>query len=176
MFNKLVLSVLLSLSLAFSFVGSANATLISQDILFDTYFDSEDTFEVIGQLTISLDTMDDWGEVNGTWESFSFFGYDVDTFDAGWNLFIAVIDPGNIAAGIESLDFDVTIFSDLSFAGYIDVYDPFNSVSFSIFDNADPTLLNAGNLAFGEVSIVPTPATIVLFLTAIMGLMARRQR
>ncbi len=175
MLNKLILRVFLSLSLALSCAGTANATLINQDILFNSIFDNEDTFEVIGHVSISLDTMDEWGEVNGTWESFSFYGYEVDPFDANWDLFVAIIDVTNIAAGIESLDFDVTLFSDLSFAGYIDVYDPINSISFSLFDNANEDLWDAGALAFGRANVVPTPATLVLFLTALMGLVVRRK-
>lgn len=175
MLNKLVLRVFLSLSLAFSFAGAANATLISQDILFNSIYDDKDTFEVIGHISINLDSMDNWGWVEGTWESFSFYGYEVDPFDANWDLFVAIIDVTNIAAGIESLDFDVTLFSDLSFAGYIDVYDPINSVSFSLFNNANADLWDAGALAFGKASVVPTPATLILFLTALMGLVVRRK-
>jgi hypothetical protein len=175
MLNKLILRAFLSISLALSFAGAANATLISQDILFDTIADDVAEFEVIGNITINLDTMDEFGFVENTWESFTFFGYDVDAFDADWNIFTAIVDPTNIVAGIESLDFDVTVFSSLSFAGYIDSFDPDASVSFSLFDNANESLFNAGSLAFGDATVVPTPATLVLFLTAVAGLAARRK-
>ena len=175
MLNKLVLRALLSLSLAFGFAGAANATLISQDILFNSEFDAVDEYVVIGNITISLDTMDDWGEVSGTWESFTFYGYEADTFDADWNLFTAVVDVNNITAGLESLDFDVTLFSDLSFGGYIDTYNPAASFAFSVFNNANAGLYDAGTLAFGDVSVVPTPATLILFLTAVAGLASRRK-
>lgn len=176
MLNKLVLRALLSLSLAFTFIGGANATIISQDILFNSEFDDSDEYQVIGNISISLDSMDEWGEVNGTWESFSFYGYEVDAFDPEWNLFVAYIDPANIIAGIESLDFDVSLFGDLIFAGYIDAFNPAESISYSLFDNADGSLWNAGTLAFGDVAVVPAPATLVLFLTAIAGLASRRKR
>lgn len=175
MLNKLILRAFLSITLALSFTGAANATLISQDILFDTISDTVDEFEVIGNITINLDTMDEFGFVEGTWESFTFFGYDVDAYDENLNLFLAIVDPANIAAGIESLDFDVTVFSTLSFAGYIDSFDPDVSVSFSLFDNANESLFNAGSLAFGDATVVPTPATLILFLTAVAGLAARRK-
>ncbi len=175
MLNKLILRAFLSISLALSFAGAANATLISQDILFDTIADDVAEFEVIGNITINLDTMDEFGFVENAWDSFTFFGYDVDAFDENWDLFIAIVDPGNIAAGIETLDFDVTVFSSLSFAGYIDAFDPDASVSFSLFDNANDSLFNAGSLAFGEATVVPTPATLILFLTAVAGLAARRK-
>ncbi|MEW6994479.1 PEP-CTERM sorting domain-containing protein [Colwelliaceae bacterium MEBiC 14330] len=175
MLHKLVLRVLLSISIAFSAIGAANATLISQDILLNSDFDAVDEYEVIGNVTISLDTMDEWGYVENTWESFTFYGYDVDTFDINWNIFSAIVDVNNVEAGIESLDFDVTIFSTLSFAGVIDTFNPAGSYSYSLFDNADGSLYNAGTLAFGNTTIVPTPATLVLFLTAVIGLAARRK-
>jgi len=175
MLNKLILRTFLSISLTFSVMGAANATLISQDILFDTMYDDVDEYQVIGNVTINLDTMDEWGWVEGTWESFTFYDYEVDAFDENWNSFIAIIDSTNIAAGLESLDFDVSLFGNLIFAGYIDAYAPEASVSYSLFDNADGSLWNAGALAFGDVSVVPTPATLVLFLTAVVGLVARRK-
>jgi hypothetical protein len=175
MLNKLILRIFLSLSLAFSCAGTANATLITQDILFNSFFDNEDTFEVIGNVAVDTDNIDDWGFIENTWESFSFYGYDVDPFDPSWNIFVAVFDVSNIMKGIESLDFDVTLLSDLSFAGYIDVYDPINSVTFSLFDNADNNLYDAGALAFGKATAVPLPATLMLFLTGILGLVVRRK-
>ena len=175
MLNKLVLRALLSISLAFSAIGAANATLISQDILFNSDLDAVDEYQVIGNVTISLDTMDEWGYVENTWESFTFYGYDADAFDINWNIFTAIVDVNDVAAGIESLDFDVTLFSTLSFAGFIDAFDPAGSFAFSVFDNADASLYDAGALVFGNTTVVPTPATLVLFLTAIIGLASRRK-
>ena len=174
MLNKLVLNALLSLSLAFSFAGAANATLISQDILFNVAGDNIDEYEVIGNITISLDTMDVDGYIEDTWESFTFYGYEADSIA---DLFFAVVNPDDIAAGIESLDFDVTVFSSLSFAGYIDSYETATStnISFSLFDNEAENIFSAGSLAFGDATVVPTPATLVLFLTALAGLAARRR-
>lgn len=174
MLNKLVLHVFLSLALAFSFASTANATLISQDILFDDFNDDVDEFVVIGHVTINLDTLDEFNSVVGSWESFSFYGYEMDAFDPDWNTFVAVVDPGNLMAGIESLDFDVNLFGFYSFAGFVDGFDPNWSISYSLWDG-QAELLEAGLLAFGEANVVPTPATLVLFLTALMGLVVRRK-
>jgi len=171
MLNKLVLRAFLAISLALSFTGAANATLISHDILLDSVLDSVDEFEVVGNITINLDTIDDWGYVE-TWSSFTFYGYEVDP-TAG--LFTAIVDVDNIAAGIESLDFDVTLFTSLNFAGYIDAAFPDDNFNYSFFRNADAQLFDAGTLAFGAATVVPTPATLVLFLTAVAGLVARRK-
>ncbi|PKG83538.1 hypothetical protein CXF85_11075 [Colwellia sp. 75C3] len=175
MLNKLVLRALLSLSLAFSFAGAANATLISQDILFDSALDTVDEYQVIGNITISLDTMDENGYVEAGWESFTFYGFEA---DKDFDLFFAVVDITNITAGIESLDFDVTLFTDLSFGGYIDAYafDPvLDNITYSFFNNANADLYDAGTLAFGAATVVPTPATLILFLTAVAGLASRRK-
>lgn len=174
MLNKLVLHVFLSLALAFSFAGTANATLISQDILFDDFNDNVDEFVVIGQVTINLDTLDEFNSVVGSWESFTFYGYEMDAFDPAMDLFVAVVDPTNLMAGIESLDFDVMLFGYYSFAGFVDGFDPNWSISYSLWDG-QAVLLEAGLLAFGEANVVPTPATLVLFLTALMGLVVRRK-
>jgi len=174
MLNKLVLHVFLSLALAFSFANTANATLISQDILFDDYFDGVDEFVVIGHVTINLDTLDEFNAVVGTWESFSFYGFEMDAFDPDWNNFVAIVNPDNLMAGIESLDFDVNLFGFYVFAGFVDGFDPNWSVSYSLWDGTDE-LLEAGLLAFGDATVVPAPATLVLFLTALMGLVVRRK-
>jgi hypothetical protein len=172
MLNKLILRAFLTISLAFSFAGAANATLISQDILLNSIVDSVDVFEVVGHITINVDTLDEFSSV-GTWESFTFYGYEADTVGA---YFSAIVDSTNIAAGIESLDFDVTLFSSLSFAGYIDAAFPDDSLTYSFFDNTNAEIIDAGTLAFGAATVVPTPATLVLFLTAIAGIAARRKR
>ena len=175
MLNKLVLRVFLSLSLAFSCASTVNATLISQDILFNSIYDNEDTFELIGNITVDTDEIDSWGSIVGSWESFSFYGFEVDPFDANWNLFVAYFDINNIMQGIESLDFDVTVLTDLSFSGYIYVYDSISSITYSLFDNTDGSLYDAGALAFGRATAVPLPATLILFLTGIVGLVLRRK-
>jgi hypothetical protein len=178
MLNKLVLRTLLSISLAFGALGAANATLISQDILLNSDLDNVDEYQVIGNITISLDNMDvdaGFGYVYDTWESFTFYGYEADPFDANWNLFTAIVDVDNIAAGIEALDFDVTLFSTLSFAGFIDAFDPAGSINYSFFNNADASLIDTGALAFGNATVVPAPATLVLFLTAVVALTSRRK-
>lgn len=175
MFNKLVLRVFLSLSLAMSCAGTANATLITQDILFNSFFDNVDTFEVIGNVTVETDNIDSWGIIDGQWESFSFYGFEVDPYDPTWNLFVAAFDVNNVMKGIESLDFDVTLFASLSFGGYIDVFDTASSITYSLFDNADGSLYDAGALAFGRATAVPTPATLLLFITGILGLVVRRK-
>jgi hypothetical protein len=175
MLNKLVLRTLLSISLAFGALGAANATLISQDILLNSDLDNVDEYQVIGNITISLDNMDvdaGFGYVYDTWESFTFYGYEADPVP---DQFIAIVDVDNIAAGIEALDFDVTLFSTLSFNGFIDAFDPAGSINYSFFNNADASLIDTGALAFGNATVVPAPATLVLFLTAVVALTSRRK-
>jgi len=173
MFNKLALRILLSFSLVFAFT-TANAALITQDILFDTIYDNVDEFVKVGEITIDVDAIDVDGYVY-EWESFSFYGYEVDAFDPAWDLFTGVINQDDMWLGLESLDFDVTLFDYYVFAGFIDVYWPEDSITYAFYDvNAD--LYDAGALAFGKASVVPEPTALFLFFTGLIGIALRRKQ
>ena len=174
MLNKLVLRALLSLSLTFSFAGGANAALITQDIL--------DNGAVIGNVTV------DSGEAS-LWEgneflvedfvSFNLFGFDL-VNDVPY--FEAYFNNNDLASGLLSLDFSVSDTNDLySFAGTIwdSSYWADPSVNENFVDvwsqsTGEPALFSF-DVTLGDVSAVPTPATFVLFLTAVAGLVARRK-
>ena len=165
MLNKLILRAFLSLSLAFSFIGAANAALITQDLISDT------AGGVIGSITIETLGIDEFDSVND-WVSFEFLGFEAETSF----LFSAVIDTTNLYAGILSLDFDINDqcpgcewayngFVESGFGGAVDIFDA----------NTGDLIFFAGDLTLGQATVVPTPATLVLFLTAIAGLVARRK-
>lgn len=180
MLNKLILRVFLSLSLAFSFGGAANATLINQDI-----FDGSGA--QIGFISINIDNLDDFYSVY-EWEQFNFLGFDMLAPDAAVNVFgdqfYASVDPADIFAGIFDISFDLTdIYGAYQWkaAGFVD-YDgtliSFFNYGLAIYKlgAADPTLAGyIPEMILGSATVVPTPATLVLFLTAIMGLVARRK-
>ncbi len=199
MFNNLVLRVLISLVVAFSSIGAANATLINQDIWFDSLItDDEVDYKRIGFISIDLtgadiyetydNELEQWvtlGEVT-QWGDFSFYNFDFWTEAQSnvvladdpfafpmFGLFTAVYNVNDIFAGIESLDFSVieNTYDTYAFNGYIDT---FGGEAFDIFDD-EGGFYDYGNLAFGRATIVPAPATLVLFLTAIMGLVVRRK-
>ncbi len=173
MLNKLVLRALLSISLALSFTGAANAALITQDIL--------DNGAVIGNVTI------DSGEAF-LWEgnefiveefvSFNLFGFDLVDFGG----FEAYFNSSDLESGLSSLNFDVSDTNDdYAFSGTI--WDSSFWADPSVNDNyidawnqstGDPALFSF-DVTLGDVSSVPTPATFVLFLTAVAGLVARRK-
>jgi hypothetical protein len=186
MLNKLILRAFLSISLALSFAGAANATLISQDILFQELIDIDDLglgiyaeAVTIGHLSVNLDTLDidedGFGFLSNTWEKFSFYTFDVDTFDSEFHTFEAVIDTNNLFAGIEFLTFEVDVLGTFAFNGIIDSFDIENSVDYSLYNFTTDDFMEAGALSFGEATVVPTPATLILFLTALAGLAARRK-
>lgn len=186
MLNKLILNAFLSISLALSFTGAANATLISQDILFEKLLDVDQFNEpvfaeavTIGHVSVSLGMLDveyGVGYLSGVWKAFSFYGYEMDTFDPNFNDFFAIINPDDLFAGIESLDFNVTLFDAFEFSGFIDAYDIENNVGYTLYNYNTDEALEAGRLSFGDATVVPTPATLVLFLTAVAGLVTRRKK
>jgi len=177
MLNKLVLSALLSLSLAFSFASTANATLINQDIL-------DGDGESIGFISINTDSLDGWGDTF-SWEEFNLFGIDMSAPDiADGSQFYASFDLENLSAGLWDLQFDL-----------IDILGAYQWQAASFYEEdgervadfdyglsiyqlgaADPAFAGyIPEMVFGEATLVPTPATLVLFLTAILGLVARRK-
>jgi len=164
MLNKLVLRALLSLSLAFTFLGTANAALITQDII-------SDSLGVIGSITIDTVAVDEFDSVND-WVSFDFFGFEAEESF----LFSAVIDTTDFYAGILSLDFDVNDlcfscelayngFIEAGFGGAVDIFDP-TSGDFIFF---------TGDLSFGQASVVPEPSALILLLTGLVAFAVRRK-
>jgi len=170
MLNKLVLGALFSLTLAFSFVGSANATLLSQDIL--------DNGTVIGSVTVNLDDATvfdaDWGISNvQSFTEFNIYGYDLTKYSMSNTYFDVTYFHDDLTAGFDTLNFDLTEQFDLfSWAG--DVFSWESSNVFTISDEQG-VFIFSDQITLGDVSVVPTPATLVLFLTAIAGLAARRK-
>jgi len=166
MLNKLILRAVLSLSLAFSLAGAANAALITQDLISDT------AGGIIGSITIDTVGVDEFDTVN-SWVSFDFFGFEAETAF----LFAAVIDTNDFYAGILSLDFDVNdscsgcewAYNGFAGAGINGMVDIFDIASGDIMFFADDVVL-------GQATVVPTPATLVLFLTAVAGLASRRKK
>ncbi|OUR62599.1 hypothetical protein A9Q74_03985 [Colwellia sp. 39_35_sub15_T18] len=164
MLNKLVLRALLSLSLAFTFLGTANAALITQDII-------SDSLGVIGSITIDTVAVDEFDSVND-WVSFDFFGYEAEESF----LFSAIIDTSDFYAGILSLDFDVNDlcfscewayngFIEAGFGGAVDIFDPANG-DFIFFTD---------DLSFGQASVVPEPSALILLLTGLIAFAVRRK-
>ncbi|MCJ8296562.1 MAG: PEP-CTERM sorting domain-containing protein [Colwellia sp.] len=177
MLNKLVLRALLSLSLAFSFAGAANATLINQDII-------DGDGANIGSISINIDDLDDFGGAF-KWEEFNILGFDMLAPDAIDNefgeQFIAEFDLNDIYAGIFNIAFDlVDVFGLYQWGGatFIDVDGTVDSYGITVNQlgaQNPPLVAYISSFSFGEVTVVPTPATLVLFLTAVAGLVVRRK-
>ena len=173
MLNKLILRAFLSLSLALSFT-SANAALITQDFISDA------TGNVIGSITINTfpAEVDEWGfGTIYTWEEFEFFGIDMlAPAEADGFQFLASFDAADFSLGLQDLSFDVDdVFGWYSWngeaafgAGVVDIFD--------LAGNPDPEFAGFFEYTLGDASVVPTPATLVLFLTAVAGLAARRKK
>ncbi len=174
MLNKLILRAFLSISLAVTFTGAANAALITQDIL-----DGNNTN--IGFITIDTSNLDEFDSVL-TWEAFNILGFDMEAPEiTDANQFYAAIDPTDFFAGIFDIQFDlVDVLGAFQWAGgtFIDTDDTVDSYGITVnqLGAENPPLVGyISSFSFGEATVVPTPATFVLFLTAIAGLAARRK-
>jgi hypothetical protein len=166
MLNKLVLRAFLTISLALSFTG-ANAALITQDIISDT------AGGIIGSITIDTVNVDEFDTVND-WVSFDFFGYELaqPAF-----VFFAEIDIMDFSAGIQFLQFDandICANCEWAYSGVVEA--GLDNGTVSVFDaTTDDIIFFYEDVRFGDATVVPTPATLVLFLTAIAGLAVRRK-
>ena len=198
MFNKLITRTFFSLALAFGFTSAANATLITQGIFFDSAFTDEVDYQQIGFITIdtrNADVYDLYGDQSVIlgdvveWVEFSFYNFDLYTQAESdvypysdpkdlplFGNFMATFDVNNLSAGIEFLTFDVTakVPALYAFNGYVDT---FGGEAYDLFD-ANGNFYDYGGLALSKaiLTAVPTPATLVLFLTAMVGLTMRRQK
>ena len=171
MLNKLILRAFLSLSLALSFT-SANAALITQDFI------SDETGNVIGSITINTFPADDWGLSNVyAWEEFEFFGIDMlAPVMADVDKFYASFDAADFSLGIQVLSFDLNdVFGWYSWSG-VAYFGEGDVAAYDLAGNTDPEFVGYFTYSLGEASVVPTPATLVLFLTAVAGLAARRKK
>lgn len=172
MLNKLILRAFLSISLAFSFT-SANAALITQDFISDA------TGNVIGSITINTVPSEaaDYGLRSVyAWESFDFFGIDMlapavaDGFQ-----FLANFDAIDYSLGLQDLTFDLDdvngwyAWNGAAFGGVGDV------VAHDLWVTPDPQFAGYFEYSLGNTTVVPAPATLVLFLTAVAGLASRRK-
>ena len=170
MFNKFFFKVLLSVSLSLAALTSANASLITQDILFN----NNGNWSVEGQIAVNTDDADEFGFLS-SWDSFTLLGADLLTVAASnGGLFAAEIDLADVSAGLQFLSFDLSVSNGaVTFNGIIDT-------NFSFLD-----AFTANGIAlFGEIKLgdavvtgaeVPEPETAFLFLTAIVTLMVRRK-
>lgn len=169
MLNKLILRAFLSITLAISFAGVANATLITQNIL-------SDTDEVLGFIAINTDTAEDVG--NGlssvfVWEEFTFRGVDMapPAIADGYQFF-AEYNTDNLFEGIQFLYAEVDdVFG--NFALQLEIFDGVSSIDIFDLSTQQVTFSNE-NGSIGSVS-VPEPSILLIFFTALVAFASRRK-
>jgi hypothetical protein len=179
MYKNLLRNTLLAAT--FSLVSVfANATLITQDILFDDLTTADVVFETIGSITVETDNADAFGLI-GSWETFNLFGFDMITeADSAGDItlfggFEAIVDEQNLAAGIEFLFFDVTEsnFEFFNFSGLVDTAFGGNYL-IDVFDFGGG-LYAYGDLALGTAK-VSEPPMFLLFFSGLMVLFLKRRK
>jgi len=185
---KSIKNFFLAMSITVLAVSSANAALISHDILFDDFSTTDVMFEKIGYFVVDTDKADSWGEIT-SWEelqidilgsSFKFFT-EAEAVNVGnlsfFDNFLAIVDPDNVFAGVEALGFNLTekITSTIKFQADFG-FSP-GPGTFDMFGAAgDPAAFQgAGNIKLGSVEL-PEPPMILLFLTGLIALRLQKRK
>jgi hypothetical protein len=172
---------LLAATLAVASLGltsfSANAILITQDILITDSFVSPDEFRLA---TVTIDVDDSllgMGDISVfVFASFTdFFGDELgEVFD-----FEAVVDGNDIFAGIQFLVFDIddTFLADIwAYSGVIDAALAPDVNFAEVFEvNTNSLVLLSETARLGQATFVPEPSTIALFGLALVAMGLRRR-
>jgi hypothetical protein len=172
---------LLAATLAVASLGltsfSANAILITQDILITNSFVSPDEFRLA---TVTIDVDDSllgMGDISVfVFASFTdFFGDELgEVFD-----FEAVVDGNDIFAGIQFLAFDIddTFLADIwAYSGVIDAaLAPVDNFAEVFEVNTNSLVLLSETARLGQATFVPEPSTIALFGLALVAMGLRRR-
>lgn len=131
----------------------------------------------VGAISFDTDDLDEFypgtGDLLG-WESFTLFGYEIDTSF----FFVSLgFNPDNIFAGLEYINFDVVDISGaFAFQGFFDLNDPNFPPQFTMFDFASGEFTVSDIFSPGRASVVSAPATIWLLFAAAGGLLLRQRR
>jgi hypothetical protein len=174
---------LLAATLAVASLGltsfSANAILITQDILVTDQFVSTDEF-LFGTVTINVD---DALLGNGIISVFDFVSLTLLFGDPSGAVFDfeAQVDSDNIFAGIEALFFDTddTFLPAWAYSVAIETFSAPADNSADVFDTSltfpDNIVISAETARLGQATFVPEPSTVALFGLVLVAMGLRRR-
>ncbi|MEH8017628.1 PEP-CTERM sorting domain-containing protein [Rheinheimera muenzenbergensis] len=175
MLKSIVLALSVVLLSAVTLSKPAHAGLIlTQELLVE---DPGGSIISIGAISFDTDDLDEWFPGTGellAWQSFTLFGYEIDSSF----FFVSLgFDPANVFAGLEYLNFDVSdISGEFAFSGFFDLNDPGLPPYFTSYNFTTDEFTALVNLAPGQTTAVPAPATFWLLFGALAGLMVRQRR
>lgn len=156
----IVVASLVAASLGFS--ANSDATLITQDIIFDNGIDPAG---VIGEITVNVDD-NALGGMQDIFDfvSFSFMGEDVtETF-----VFEATVNSDDFFAGIEFLLFDVNA-PGVSYIGIFETSSPAVDNFLDVYTQPGFNFRDTGLISLSAATVVPEPTALALFALALVG-------
>lgn len=171
---KYLKQLLLTATLALGLGASANAALITQDIIYTDEFTNIE--QLLGTITVEVDTNDSGVIFNDTFVSLDLYGFPIVEGVNDIFLFGYEVDADDVYGGLLSLEIDTdlvpgNLFTDLYyFDGGVMFFDNYSTVFDDNFD-----LLIFGGVSLAQASVVSEPAMLSLILLGVAALSMRRK-
>ena len=170
---KYLKQLLLTATLAFGLGASANAALVTQDILFTS---DGVTQQLLGSITVDVDTNESGILYNETFVALDLYNFPIFEGINDIFLFGYEIDADNIYGGILALEIDTDLIQDNLFTDlyYFEGGELFFDNYTTVFDaNFDELIY--GGVSLAQASVVSEPAMLSILLLGLAGLSMRRK-
>jgi len=172
---KYLKHIFLAATLALGLGTTANAALITQDIIFTD--EATGNLGLLGTISVEVDTTETGVIFNDSFVSLELYGFPVVEGVNDIFLFGYEVDADNVYGGLLSLEIDADLvpgdlFTDLYyFDGGLMFFDNYSTVF-----NANNDILAFGGVSLAQASVVSEPAMLSLLLLGVAAMGMRRRK